>query len=42
MNNAGFGKTMGNEENIKILNLPQQKEEETIWSQNQILILQRF
>ena len=42
MNNAVFGKTMGHGENIKILNLLQQKEEETIWSQNQILILQRF
>ena len=27
---------------IKILNLSQQKEEETIWFQNQIIILQSF
>ena len=36
MYNAVFGKTM---ENIDILNLSQQKEEETIWFQNQIIIL---
>ena len=29
-------------ENIKILNLPQQKEEGTIWYQNQIIIIQSF
>ena len=29
-------------ENIEILNLPQQKEEETIWCQNQIIILPSF
>ena len=29
-------------ENIEILNLSQQKEEETIWYQNQIIILQGF
>ena len=29
-------------ENIEILNLPQQKEEETIWCQNQINTLQFF
>ena len=29
-------------ENIKILNLSQQKEEETIWCQNQMIILQGF
>ena len=29
-------------ENIEILNLSQQKEEETIWCQNQIIILQSF
>ena len=27
-------------ENIEILNLPQQKKEETVWCQNQIIILQ--
>ena len=29
-------------ENIKILNLSQQKKEEAIWYQNQIIMLQRF
>ena len=29
-------------ENIEILNLSKQKEEETIWCQNQIIILQSF
>ena len=29
-------------ENIEILNLSQQKEEETIWCQNQIIILQSY
>ena len=29
-------------ENTEILNLSQQKEEETIWCQNQIIILQSF
>ena len=29
-------------ENREILNLSQQKEEETIWCQNQIIILQSF
>ena len=29
-------------ENIMILNLPQQKEEDTIWCQNQFIILQSF
>ena len=29
-------------ENIEILNLSQQNEKETIWCQNQIIILQRF
>ena len=28
--------------NIKILNLSRQKEEETIWRQNQIIMQQRF
>ena len=36
MNNVVFGR------NIDILNLSQQKEEETIWFQNQIIILQSF
>ena len=39
MYNAVFGKTM---ENIDILNLSKQKEEETIWFQNQIIILKIF
>ena len=30
------------QENIKILNLSQEKEEGTIWYQNQIIILQSF
>ena len=29
-------------EDIEILNLPQQKEEETIWCQNQIIIIDSF
>ena len=29
-------------ENIDILNLSQQNEKETIWCQNQIIILERF
>ena len=29
-------------ENIEILNLSQQKEEETLWCQNQIIILRPF
>ena len=41
MNNEIFGKTMKMWENIDI-NLPQQKEEETTWSQNQIIILESF
>ena len=37
------GKTMENKwENIEILNLSQQKEEETIWCQKQMIILQSF
>ena len=42
MNNAVFGKPMEILENIKKLNLPQQKEEETIWCQNQMTIRQSF
>ena len=42
MNNVVFGKTMENVRNKDILNLSQQKEEETIWCQNQIIILQSF
>ena len=42
MNNSVFGKNMEMLENIEILNLSQQKEEETIWCQNQIIILQSF
>ena len=42
MNNAVFGKLWKMGENIMILTLPQLKEEETIWCQNQIIILQSF
>ena len=42
MNNAVFGKTMKMGENIEMLNLSQQKIEEIIWCQNQIIILQSF
>ena len=42
MNNAAFVKTMENLRKIGILNLSQQKEEETIWCQNQIMIVQSF
>ena len=42
MNNAVFGKTMENVENIVILNLSQQKEEGIIQYQNQIFKRQSF
>ena len=42
MNDGVFGKTIGNVRKIKILNLPQQNEEKTLWCQNQIIILQSF
>ena len=42
MNKAAFGKLWKMLENIEILNLSQQKEEETISFQNQIIILQSF
>ena len=43
MNNAVFAKNLGKMwENIEILNLSQQKEEETIWCQKQIIVLQSF
>ena len=43
MNNADFGKTMEIViKNIEILNLSQQKEEESIWCQNQIIILHKL
>ena len=41
MNNADFGKTMGNV-GKQILNLSKQKEQETVWCPNQIIILQSF
>ena len=37
-----FEKLWKMRENIEILNSSQQKEEETIWFQNQITILQNF
>ena len=42
VNNAVFGKTMENVKTHGVLTLSQQKEEETIWCQNQIIILQSF
>ena len=42
MNNAVFEKNYGECEKIEILNLSQQKKEENIWCQNQIIILQSF
>ena len=43
MNNAVFGKNFGKCEKIqRYLNLSQEKEEETIWCQNQIIILHIF
>ena len=43
MSNSVFGKAMENvRKNTEILNLSKQKEEETIWCQNQIIILQCF
>ena len=38
MNNAVFEKSMKNVRK-QVIHLPQQKEEETIWCQNQIIIL---
>ena len=40
MNNAVFGNTMEMLENTETLNLSQQTEEETIWCQSQMFILQ--
>ena len=42
MHNALFAKTVENVRNRRDINLPQQKEGETIWSQNQVIILQIF
>ena len=43
MNNAVFEEKLWKMwENIEILNLSQQKEEETIWCQKQIIVLQSF
>ena len=40
MNNVVSGRTMENVRKIEILNFWQQKKEETIWCQKQIIILQ--
>ena len=37
-----FKKTMENMRKYRDINLPQQKEEGTIWCQNQIIIIQCF
>ena len=42
MNNAVFRKTMKNVRKHRVLNLSQQKEEQTVCWQNQIIILQSF
>ena len=42
MNDAVLEKLRKMWENIKIFNLSQKKEEETIWCQNQIIILRSF
>ena len=42
INNARFGKNIENLRKKEMLNLSQQKEEETIWCQNKIIILQSF
>ena len=42
INTAAFGKTMENMKNMEILNLSQQKEEESICCHNQITKLQRL
>ena len=42
MSNGAFGKTMENVSKHTVLSLSQQKEEEAIWCQNQIIILQSF
>ena len=42
MNNTVLEKTMENLRKVEILNLSQQNKEETIWCQNQMIILQIF
>ena len=42
MDNAAFGKTIENVRKHRDINLLKQKEEETVWCQNQVIVLQIF